>query len=145
MKMPCYWESINSPSDIVKILVQKGFHNFDIEHFTISFINKDKTVNEIIDFAQGIENKCAVPMNELALLILGKECPAIIVSHNHPQGTLEPSTYDNNITAHITFLCESLGVQLLDHVILTKEGYYSYLENNSRLLNSKNFMNVAEV
>ena len=84
-------------------------------------------------------------MNELALLILGKECPAIIVSHNHPQGTLEPSTYDNNITAHITFLCESLGVQLLDHVILTKEGYYSYLENNSRLLNSKNFMNVAEV
>ncbi|MBW6432103.1 JAB domain-containing protein, partial [Patescibacteria group bacterium] len=55
-------------------------------------------------------------------------CAAVIVAHNHPSGLLEPSEQDKKVTKRLKEAGEVLGIALLDHVIVTKEGYYSFQE-----------------
>jgi len=54
---------------------------------------------------------------------------AIILFHNHPSGFLDPSCHDINITEKIRAAGKMLDIQLLDHIILTDTGYYSFADN----------------
>jgi len=51
---------------------------------------------------------------------------AIIISHNHPSGNLEPSLNDKQITNDIFQAGEIIGIPLIDHIIFSKEGYISF-------------------
>jgi DNA repair protein RadC len=53
----------------------------------------------------------------------------IIIAHNHPSGNLTPSVEDDRITAKIKEAGKMLDINLIDSVILTDEGYYSYVDN----------------
>jgi len=53
----------------------------------------------------------------------------IIIAHNHPSGNLTPSVEDDRITAKIKEAGKMLDITLIDSVILTDEGYYSYIDN----------------
>lgn len=55
---------------------------------------------------------------------------SIIIAHNHPSGSLEPSNADKSITEKIKEAGKLLDIRLNDHIILTKEGYYSFLDNH---------------
>lgn len=50
----------------------------------------------------------------------------VIISHNHPSGTLKPSDSDITITTKLKQAAKSLDIELIDHIIITKEGYYSF-------------------
>ena len=50
----------------------------------------------------------------------------IIIAHNHPSGTLFASRADMQITDRLKEVSKLVGIELLDHVILAKEGYYSF-------------------
>ena len=54
---------------------------------------------------------------------------AVVISHNHPCGLLEPSTDDIQTTLRLYQAGDILGINLLDHIILTKNGYFSFLEH----------------
>lgn len=56
-------------------------------------------------------------------------CASIIVAHNHPSGRLEPSREDIAITKKLKDSSKILGIELLDHIIITKESYFSFDEN----------------
>jgi len=53
----------------------------------------------------------------------------IILAHNHPSGTLQPSKADKVITEKIKEAGKLLDIKLLDHLIITSEGYYSFADN----------------
>lgn len=53
---------------------------------------------------------------------------SIIVSHNHPSGNLIPSTADKNITKQIIDAGKILDIKMLDHLIITKDGYFSFAD-----------------
>jgi len=53
----------------------------------------------------------------------------IIVAHNHPAGTLKPSDDDKRMTEKIKAACEILDIALLDHLIITRESYFSFSDN----------------
>ena len=53
----------------------------------------------------------------------------MIISHNHPSGNEKPSKEDNLITEQIKKAAESLNIRLIDHIIITSNTYYSYVEN----------------
>lgn len=53
---------------------------------------------------------------------------SIILAHNHPSGNLAPSPQDDSITKKIADAGQVLDITLLDHLIVTSEGYYSYLD-----------------
>jgi len=50
----------------------------------------------------------------------------IIIAHNHPSGILEASRADVQITQRLKEVSKLVGIELLDHVILSKHGYYSF-------------------
>lgn len=53
----------------------------------------------------------------------------IILAHNHPAGSLEPSLPDKNSVNQMSSACELMDIELLDNFIITTDGYYSFLEN----------------
>ena len=54
----------------------------------------------------------------------------MIISHNHPSGNEKPSGEDNRITEQIKKAADTLNIRLLDHVIITSNTYYSYIDND---------------
>lgn len=55
---------------------------------------------------------------------------AVIIAHNHPIGSLEPSDEDREITRTIKAAGKTLSIWLLDHIIFNKGGYYSFMEHD---------------
>ena len=53
----------------------------------------------------------------------------MIIAHNHPSGNEKPSGEDNRITEQVKKAAEALNIRLLDHVIVTSNTYYSYMDN----------------
>jgi DNA repair protein RadC len=54
---------------------------------------------------------------------------ALVLCHNHPSGSLQPSEADKKITKNIIEVAKLHDMQVLDHVILTKDGYFSFFES----------------
>jgi len=55
---------------------------------------------------------------------------SIVISHNHPSGNLQPSKADDSITKKIKDAGDILEIQLIDHIIVTEDGYFSYCDEN---------------
>ena len=54
---------------------------------------------------------------------------AVVLSHNHPSGSIQPSDDDVTTTLRLYQAANLLGISLVDHIIITRTGYYSFLEN----------------
>ena len=52
----------------------------------------------------------------------------VILSHNHPSGNIQSSKDDDMITNKIKSACELMNINVLDHIIITSESYYSYAD-----------------
>ena len=52
--------------------------------------------------------------------------------HNHPSGNFTPSNEDINLTNSLVKLGQINGIPVIDHLIITDEGYYSFYENNTK-------------
>jgi len=74
----------------------------------------------------GTLNQSLVHPREVFADAIADRAAGIIVAHNHPSGTLEPSRTDLAITRRLHEVAKLVGIDLLDHVILTREGYYSF-------------------
>ena len=55
---------------------------------------------------------------------------AVIFAHNHPTGNVTPSKDDVEINRKLKAAGETLGIRVLDHIIFSHKGYYSFLESN---------------
>ena len=74
----------------------------------------------------GTLNQSLVHPREVFADAIADRAAGIIIAHNHPSGTLEPSQADIQITRRLKEVAKLVGIELLDHLILTKEGYYSF-------------------
>jgi DNA repair protein RadC len=93
----------------------------------------------------GTSNYC--PLEIKLILSLALKCGAdgIILAHNHPSGTAQPSDADNNSTEALRDACEIVDLHFRDHIILTRDKHYSYSMNTGVLSQLKNLKKVAEV
>jgi len=58
------------------------------------------------------------------------DATSIIIAHNHPSGKLEPSEEDIKLTEKVKKIAELLDLYLIDHIIITKEDFYSFKERD---------------
>jgi len=101
-----------------------------VEEFILLCMNQ---ANKIIGFCKiskgGVTATVADPR---VILTTALNCPgttSIILSHNHPSGNLKPSLQDEDMTKRIKEAAKLLDIRLLDHLILSDEGYYSFADN----------------
>jgi DNA repair protein RadC len=70
----------------------------------------------------------ALSDEELVAAILGMGTAGVIFAHNHPSGELQPSEADLRMHEQLTEAGKILGLRVLDHVIVTRKGHYSFQE-----------------
>ncbi len=99
------------------------------EHFMCISLNGAYEVIAVRTVSVGLVNKTQVHPREVYADPLTDRATAIIVAHNHPTGNLEPSKDDITITRQLKSAGETLGIRLLDHIIFSHKGYYSFLES----------------
>ena len=119
---------ITSPDKAFEILLHSW--NKDTielqEEFKVVLLNKANIVLGIYPMSRGGTSGTVVDIKLLFSVILKCNASAIIISHNHPSGNLKPSLADEKITSRIKECANLLDITLLDHLIITKDGYYSF-------------------
>jgi len=76
----------------------------------------------------GLIDRTPVHPREVFADALSDRASAIIVAHNHPAGSLEPSASDVEVTRQLKAAGIVTGIALLDHIIFNRSGYFSFLE-----------------
>lgn len=99
-----------------------------LEQFKVMLTNRANKVLGIFELSTGgVSGTVADPRLIFAAAIKGV-ASGIILAHNHPSGNLQPSQADINLTRKIKEAGRLLEIQLLDHIILTSEGYFSFAD-----------------
>lgn len=118
--------SVQDAYDLVKPFIEKK----DREHLLVVGLN---TKNEptVINLAHigTINQSIAVPRDILKPVLLSNGS-RLLIAHNHPSGCPEPSNQDVLFTKRVKEAGELLGIELLDHLIVGEETYYSFKEEN---------------
>jgi DNA repair protein RadC len=58
------------------------------------------------------------------------QATSVLLCHNHPKGSVKPSFDDINLTARLKRMLEPLGVEVVDHIIIGENEYFSFFEND---------------
>lgn len=99
------------------------------EHFVVAFLNAQHQLIEAETLFSGTIDGAAVYPREVVRRALQLNAAAIVLSHNHPSGTAEPSSADRRITERIKDAVSLMDIRLLDHVIVTTGDTYSFAEH----------------
>ncbi|GAB0157908.1 DNA repair protein RadC [Chryseobacterium sp. Alg-005] len=96
------------------------------EEFWAVYVNQSNKIVHLSKLTQGGISQSIVDVRILFKTALDHFATGIIIAHNHPSGSLKPSREDLNITKKIKEAGEFLSVQLLDHLIITQNSYFSF-------------------
>lgn len=115
-------------SEEIASLVRGKITNFKKEHFILlSFDTRNNLISTDI-VSVGTLNASLVHPREVFDIAIRRHSVWIVVAHNHPSGDPDPSSEDIKVTERITEAGRLMGIEVLDHVIITENGYYSFRE-----------------
>lgn len=118
-------DSSKKASEIIRTIFNQDTFLWREEFFLICLNNS----NEVIGYyklSEGGITGTVVDVRMLFNIALKLSCTGILICHNHPSGKLIPSDADINITNKIKTGCGVFDISLVDHLIITKDGYYSF-------------------
>lgn len=118
-----------SSSETVIAILRDYLGNLSLdykEYFWVLLLSRANQVLGISTTGVGNTTSVGVNIREIVQLALLSNATAVVVAHNHTGGTLTPSEADKNCTEKIKAALNLVDIKLLDHLILTSEGYYSF-------------------
>jgi len=121
---------ITASKDAYEILIELWDENKIefVEQFKVLFLNKANKVLGVYEVSTGGISGTVADPRVIFVAALKANCCAIIISHNHPSGNLKPSRQDEELTEKIKNGGQFLEIKLLDHLIVTNEGYFSFTD-----------------
>ena len=102
-----------------------------VEQFKILLLNKGNKVLGIFQVSTGGISGTVVDVRLIFAAALKSNASGIIMAHNHPSGNLTASQADKDITRKVVQAGHLLDIPVLDHVIITTEGYYSFADEGA--------------
>jgi len=119
-------KKINSAKDVFDELIEYTTKNQ--EHFILLTLDgAGHLINKRVVFKGTLNQSLVHPREVFADAIVDRSA-AIIIAHNHPSGSLEPSIEDIEITKRLSKVADIIGIDLIDHIIISKNGYFSFVE-----------------
>jgi DNA repair protein RadC len=112
--------SITKAKDIIKAI--ESFTHSDREFLIGLYLNSRNQVIAYHVISIGTVNSTIVHPREVFKLAIMKNACSVIIAHNHPSGGLDPSDADLKITKRLIAAGKILGIELLDHIIITPAG-----------------------
>lgn len=120
---------IGSSADVCK-LMQPIIGDLPHEEFWVLLLNNSNKVIYKMQLSKGGLTQTVVDIRMLFKTALEHLATALILVHNHPSGQLVASNADKEITQKIKLAGNSLDIKLLDHLIITQNGYFSFADED---------------
>lgn len=121
---------IKNPEKVVQLL-RSGIKDKAKEHFKLILLNARNKVMGISTVSIGTLNSNLVHPREVFREAISYSAASVVFAHNHPSGDSEPSEDDLTITKRLVEAGKILGIEVLDHIIITKTGFFSFKEKGS--------------
>jgi DNA repair protein RadC len=122
---------IKQPVDLIGFL--KRYTKSKQEQFILITLNGVHEVIGIHIVTIGLVNQTIIHPREVFNRAIKDNASAIITAHNHPSGNCKPSAEDEVITGRLKEAAIILGFSFLDHLIIAKDGYYSFRQDGNVL------------
>ncbi|TVZ58897.1 DNA repair protein RadC [Flavobacteriaceae bacterium MAR_2010_105] len=100
------------------------------EEFWIIYVNNSNKVIQKQQLSKGGITGTLVDVRLVLKTALEVGATGLILSHNHPSGTLKPSEADKQLTQKLKTAAQSLDIKVLDHLIVTEKAYFSFADEN---------------
>lgn len=104
------------------------------EHFVVFSLDNGNRVIRRRIITVGLADRALVHCREVYSGVIADRATNVIFAHNHPSGGLKPSRADDGCLVDLVAGGHTLGIKVLDNIIVSSAGYYSYAESNSPLL-----------
>jgi DNA repair protein RadC len=119
-----------SSADVARLL-QTVLASVDREHCMVILLDRKHRLIGLNTVAIGSLTAAVVHPREVFKPAILANAAAIIVAHNHPSGDLEPSQEDKVLTRKLVLAGEALSIQVLDHLVLGHQRYYSFKDEGA--------------
>ncbi|MCK9339401.1 MAG: DNA repair protein RadC [Bacteroidales bacterium] len=118
-------KKINCSEDVLE-LMQTKIAELSHEEFWTIFVNNNSTFLDMKKIGEGGWTATIVDVRMIISRAIEKHATGIIICHNHPSGRLTPSDADICLTDQIQQATSLMNIQLIDHLIIHKDNYYSF-------------------
>jgi DNA repair protein RadC len=115
-------------SNMIYAHLKKRFQGLSYEVFYVVFLNFANEILDTIELSKGGMTSTVVDGKILFQHALKCQATGFILNHNHPSGNREPSHSDLKITKNIRDFAKLIDLQLIDHLIFTDNGYFSFAD-----------------
>ena len=119
---------IKTSGDIAQYL-RAIIKDFNYEVFAVLFLNKANKINHFEIISRGGLTGTVADPRVILKIALEQEATSIVLCHNHPSGNLRPSRADEELTQKIKIAAKYLDISVMDHLIVSEEGYYSFCDS----------------
>jgi DNA repair protein RadC len=120
-------KKIESSRDVFEYFIQ-NLGDLAHEEFWLMNLNRNNQVLSLRKISEGGWHSTIVDPKKVFARALEEKASAIIVAHNHPSGNLQPSQEDRKITQKLRRCGIDLELPVLDHLIITSHGYFSFAD-----------------
>ncbi len=118
---------IRSSKDIAQYL-QSLLKDYTYEVFAVVFLNRANKINHFEIISRGGITGTVADPRIILKKALEEDATAIVLCHNHPSGNLLPSHADEELTKKIKEAATYFDIKVIDHIIVSEEGYYSFAD-----------------
>ena len=129
LKNKGFKRTITCAKDVYDLLVDK-YGSLKKEHFICLYLDTKNNIIKEEVVSVGTLNASLVHPREVFKTAIKESANSLILVHNHPSGDVSPSVEDLEITERLKEVGEGLGIKLLDHLVISKEGYWSWKEDH---------------
>lgn len=112
-------------------VIKDEIGNLDHEEIWVILLNRRNEIIKQMRTTSGSATASVFDVKAILKSALLANAEGIIMCHNHPSGNLSPSPQDNIITQDCKKACATMSIRLLDHLIISTDGYFSYADNNN--------------
>lgn len=128
-KEALFFGDIKASVDVYSFLKNRILKGIEVqEHFIAIFLSQANKIIGYYHHSTGTINATMVDIELLTAVAVKTLAKAVIISHNHPSGNLTPSEADRSLTRNVVKALKYFDIMLIDHIIVTKHGYYSFNE-----------------
>lgn len=100
----------------------------DVEKFYVIYLSSSNEVLAFEESSSGTLDRSSIYPREIYKRVIMENAKSIIIAHNHPSGNTSPSKSDIDITNEIVKGLKNFGALLIEHIIITRDSYFSFLE-----------------
>lgn len=118
---------VTGSSDVASYL-QTLLRDYKHEVFAVLFLNRANKINHFQVISEGGITGTIADPRIILKKALEEDAVSIILCHNHPSGSLKPSKADEELTWKIREAARYFDIKVLDHVIVSDDGYYSFAD-----------------